>query len=149
MKRWLFLILFFQSCLFASDDPIYSYAPILDFSAEPTTVVHGCVNVITGAFSYTDQAISMQGGEPLGFTCFYNQKALRGNCKISICWSTDHPTENNLQDTIVYNTHGKPKAKCWKAHLEVAGGGYLPLESPWHNSALKLHPSLYQLMFHV
>lgn len=59
MKRWLLLLLCFQSYLLASEDAVYSYAPILDFSAEPTTLVHGCVNVITGAFSYADPAISM------------------------------------------------------------------------------------------
>ncbi|SCA62842.1 hypothetical protein SCG7109_AE_00140 [Chlamydiales bacterium SCGC AG-110-M15] len=66
MRRILFSLLLFPFCLFSKESVIPA------FEGEPSSIVHGCVDVITGAFFQNETDMIVEGPESIQLTRSYN-----------------------------------------------------------------------------
>jgi len=87
MMRWLLsLVALIPTTLFANSAGL----PAVEVACDPSTSVHGCVNVITGTFTDTQNALYLVGPTPLSFQHVYNS-AYWNNGQIASGWS--HTTQ--------------------------------------------------------
>ncbi|WP_420421706.1 hypothetical protein [Simkania sp.] len=83
MLKKLFFLLVSCSVLVADDDPYL----MSDFGGEPSGIVEGCVNVITGDYVVRRDDLVVKGLEPIRFPLNYSPREVRKKFKIYGGWN--------------------------------------------------------------
>lgn len=134
------LLFFFFSCsvLFADDDPYL----MSDFGGEPSGMVEGCVNVITGDYVVRRDDLVVKGHEPIRMPINYSPREIRKKYKVYGGWNFAEKfltIELDYTDTVsVYEKSGI-RVDYFYNYYAVKKGLPLPLKKipgGWANTAL-------------
>ena len=85
MNRIIFFFLLLTTCQLFSDEPqariiedIEDYSTLIDFQGMPSSVVEGCVNVITGNYFESEEDVSAAGPNAISVTRYTERDSTIG-----------------------------------------------------------------------
>ncbi len=97
MRYWLLMLCLFQSLTTTLDakEPI-DRIPLSEVAGDPSSLVAGCVNVISGAYKFKTIDLVVPGPVPLTFQRSYSSLAASSMKSLGNGWSSNHPTDLEL-----------------------------------------------------
>ena len=137
LQKLLFLVL---SCavVFAEEDPYL----MSDFGGEPSGIVEGCVNVITGDYVVRRDDLVVKGHEPIRMPINYSPREIRKKYKVYGGWNFAEKfltIELDYTDTVTVYEKSGIRVDYFYNYYCVKKGLPLPLKKipgGWTNTAL-------------